>query len=139
MAYAHVPSHDYTRTFYYSLLILYFIGTWKIPWSITRLIEKASTWDFDSEARDVADCGDGEPRLVRACRRIRERLLIWRDAHGPTDNPWYDARQELFHVADVALLHSEVVRLWRLEERVIDALGPPAKRLNKRTGEWEEH
>jgi hypothetical protein len=84
------------------------------PYDPARLVRLSETWDFQSDAEETPDCDDGEPRLFRASRRIKAQLRVWRDAHGPDDDPWFDESLVQFHMADVALLYSEVCRLWRL-------------------------
>jgi hypothetical protein len=112
------------------------MGTIRPP----RLVRLSRTWNFENEADDISDCDDGEPRLSRASRRIGEQLRKWRDAHGPEEDPWFDESLAQFHVADVALLYSEVLRLWHLEDRVRTALGPPTVRMvwRKAKGKFEE-
>jgi hypothetical protein len=79
--------------------------TWPVPYSVTRLVQLAKTWTFDSEVNDLPDCDDGAPRDWRAGRRIRDYLRGWRDRHGPDDDPFDDESLEPFHVADVATLY----------------------------------
>jgi hypothetical protein len=97
-----------------------------VPYSVERLIRLCKTWDFQSDVEDLPDCDDGEPRIARACRRVREILLRWREHHHPNADPWADESLGVFHVCDVALIADEYRRLKRIEEKVIDALGPPA-------------
>jgi hypothetical protein len=70
---------------------------------------------------------------------MTDYLRGWRDRHGPDDDPFDDESLEPFHVADVAILYHEYKRLIRLEQKIIDALGPPTKlRWNRRKGKFEE-
>jgi hypothetical protein len=110
-----------------------------IPYSAERLLRLCKTWGFQSDVEDLPDCDDGEPKDARAYRRIASFLRDKRDRHGPTYEPWCDETKESFHVSDVAMIFDEYRRLRRLEERVIDALGPETvkQRWNKKTGNFE--
>ena len=78
-------------------------------------------------------------RDARAYRRLTEYFRGWRDRHKPDDDPLVDDAMDQFCIGDIALLFEEYKRLSRLEERVILAMGPPAKRMryNRKTGKLE--
>jgi hypothetical protein len=60
----------------------------RMPYSVSRLLKLCKTWSFYSEAEDrLGDCDDGEPRVSRAHRRIREWLQQWRDSHDADAEP----------------------------------------------------
>jgi hypothetical protein len=112
----------------------------RMPYSVSRFLKLCKTWSFYSEAEDrLGDCDDGEPRVSRAHRRIREWLQQWRDSHDADADPGGDESLAEFHVSDVAIIFSEFVRLGRLEEQVIRALGPPTTgtRWNRKTRKLE--
>jgi hypothetical protein len=110
-----------------------------VPYSVTRLVRLCRIWDFQSDAEDLPEKDNGEPRLNLAYRRLRDRFRVWRDAHAAEDDPWFDESLGEFHVSDVALIFSEYQRLSRFEQRVIDVLGPPSQRMrcNRKLGKFE--
>ena len=112
--------------------------SWQVPYSVDRLVRLCRTWDFRSDVDDLPDCEDGAPRMFCAVRRVGQWLRDWRDRHGPMDDPWDDESLCEFHVADVAMLYSEYVRLSRLVDRVEQALGPPTVTKVMRRGRMEE-
>lgn len=115
--------------------------TWNVPYSVGRLLRLCRMWDFSSEAYDLPDCDDGEPKMARAQRRVSEYFRQWRNRHEPDADPFFDEGVTEFHICDVAILIDECRRLWRLEEKVQLALGPPVKMMqfNKKTGKFEQY
>jgi hypothetical protein len=110
------------------------------PWSITHLAQLAHTWSFESEAGNLADDWEtGESRLHCALWRVEQTVKERRELHGPDAeyDPWFDETLGLFHISDVAILRGELERLMRLEEQVIDALGPPSTKMKFRHGKFE--
>jgi hypothetical protein len=116
-----------------------FAPNWQVPYSAKRLLELCKTWSFKGEVDDLPDLDDGEPRDCRAARRLDDAFRAWRDRHAADDDPMFDDTEQLFHVCDVAIILEECHRLWRLEEKVIDALGPETvkQRWNKKKGKFE--
>lgn len=112
---------------------------WTVPYSVERLLRLCPTWTFQSDVEDLPDCDDGEPLHARAYRRIAAALEEWRAQHRPNQDPWLDDTEHPFHFGDVAMIYDEYKRLSRLEEKVIDALGPPSvlHRWNRKTGKFE--
>jgi hypothetical protein len=82
-------------------------------------------WNFESEADELEDLPDGEPRDCRAARRLKDYFRRWRDHHDADDDPFYDESFDQLCVGDVAIILDECRRPWRLEQQVLDALGPP--------------
>ena len=99
--------------------------SWQVPYSIERLTRLCRTWDFRSEAEDLPDEPNGEPRVALACRRLMERIRNRRDDRDATYEPWADDSLAEFRVSDVSIILDEYRRLSRLADRVQDALGPP--------------
>ena len=95
------------------------------PWSAERLL-----WSFHSELDDMPEDFDtGEPVEARAIRRVNAAMLEWRNTHRPEDDPLDDDSLAPFHVNDIAVLVYECERLWYLEQRVMNALGPPSRKM----------
>jgi hypothetical protein len=96
------------------------------PWSVFRLVSLSQTWSFESDAAELADEPDGEPRVVKAIRRVGTALREHQDAQGVDYGcTWRDERTMAFHISDVAILLDEYRRLCVLEDKVIRAMGPP--------------
>ena len=110
-----------------------------VPYSIERLVRLCRRWSFRSDC-DQLVTDEGVPFTARAYLRVKAQLASWRDAHRSHEDPVFDETMQEFHVSDVAVLWDEYRRLKHLEERVMEALGPPRKRMrwNKRKGEFEE-
>ena len=110
------------------------------PYSIERLTRLCRTWNFQSDAEDLPDEPNGEPRLALACRRLTEWMRARRDDRDAMYDPWADNSLAEFRVSDLSIILEEYRRLARLERRVQDALGPPTQtmRFNRKTGRVEE-
>jgi hypothetical protein len=114
--------------------------SWQVPYSIERLTRLCRTWDFLSDAEDLPDEPNGEPRVALACRRLMEWIRNRRDDRDATYEPWEDDSLAEFRVSDVSIILDEYRRLSRLADRVQDALGPPSvqMRWNRKLRRMEE-
>ncbi len=110
------------------------------PYSIERLVRLCRIWNFQSDAEDLPDEPNGEPRAALACRRLMEWMRARRDDRDATYEPWADDSLAEFRVSDVSIILDEYRRLSRLADRVQDALGPPSvqMRWNRKLRRLEE-
>jgi hypothetical protein len=110
-----------------------------IPYDAARLLRMCRTWSFHSDADDLPEEDTGEPRLNLAVRRIITALRARAEAQGVDySGTWWDDAELPFRISDVAIILDEYARLCRLERRVQDALGPPARMMVWRRGKFEE-
>jgi hypothetical protein len=75
--------------------------SWQVPYSIKRLLRLCRTWNFQSDAEDLPDEPNGEPRLALAFRRLMEWMRDRRDGRDATYEPWADDSFAEFRVSDV--------------------------------------
>jgi hypothetical protein len=115
--------------------------SWEIPYRVNRLINMVLRWSFDGDRLEqLDDSKTGEPFVFRALRRVKDVLKKRREDRPADYDPIFDDELAEFHINDIAILTARLNELLRLEERLIQAIGPPsrASHFNKRTGKFED-